>query len=89
MFDITKLALKIPNFLTHEECDGLINEFQQRSNESCGETSRNYETNKKEENNFQVIQLKPYTNYFNLIKEKTKQAINSYIEYFGCSKYSI
>ena len=87
MFDITKLALKIPNFLTHEECDGLINEFQQRSNEACGETSRNYETNKIEENNFQVIQLKPYTNNFNLIKEKTKQAINSYIEYLEQPKY--
>ena len=33
MFDITKLALKIPNFLTNEECDGLINEFEQRKNE--------------------------------------------------------
>jgi hypothetical protein len=34
MFDITKLALKIPNFLTHEECDRLINEFEQRKDES-------------------------------------------------------
>jgi hypothetical protein len=34
MFDITKLALKIPNFLTHDECDGLINEFEQRKEKS-------------------------------------------------------
>jgi hypothetical protein len=33
MFDITKLALKIPNFLTHKECDELINEFEQRKDE--------------------------------------------------------
>jgi hypothetical protein len=45
MFDITKLALKIPNFLTHEECDGLINEFEQRSNESFLESSLDYKTN--------------------------------------------
>ena len=87
MFNITKLALKIPNFLTHEECDGLINEFKQRKNESSKEESRNYKTNNTEVSNFKVIPLKPYTKNFNLVKEKTKLAIKNYLEYLDQPKY--
>jgi hypothetical protein len=47
MFDISKLALKIPNFITHNECDKLIEEFEQRSNESNLENSINYKTNQR------------------------------------------
>ena len=46
MFDITKLALKIPNFLTYDECDRLIKEYEERSEESNFEGSLNYKTNK-------------------------------------------
>ena len=87
MFDITKLALKIPNFLTNEECDELINEFEQRKKESYFEGSINYKTNKREDSTFKVVSLKPYTSNFNLIKEKTKTAINSYLNYLDQPKY--
>jgi len=87
MFDITKLALKLPNFLTHEECDGLINEFTQRENESYLEQSANYETGEVEVSNFKVVSLNPYTNNFNLIKEKTRIAVNSYLDYLDQPKY--
>jgi hypothetical protein len=87
MFDITKLALKIPNFLTHKECDGLINEFEQRKEEAFIEKSRNYHTNKIKCSNFEVISLNPYTNNFNLVKEKTQLAINTWIEYLDQPKY--
>ena len=87
MFDITKLALKIPNFLTHEECDRLINEFKQRQEESTLESSKNYKSNKFENSSCKVLSLKPYTHNFNFIKEKTKVAISSYIDYLNQPKY--
>lgn len=87
MFDITKLALKIPNFLTHEECDGLINEFEQRQEESNFERSKDYNTNKIRRSSFKVVSLKPYTSNFNLVREKTKIAVNSYLNYLDQPKY--
>jgi hypothetical protein len=87
MFDITKLALKIPNFLTHDECDGLINEFEQRKEKSLLEHSLDYKTNKHRTSSFKIIPLNPYTDNFNLIKEKTKIAINSYINYLSQPQY--
>jgi hypothetical protein len=87
MFDITKLALKIPNFLTHDECDGLISEFEQRKEKSLLENSLDYKTNKPRTSSFKVIPLNPYTDNFNLIKEKTKIAINSYINYLSQPQY--
>jgi predicted 2-oxoglutarate/Fe(II)-dependent dioxygenase YbiX len=87
MFDITKLALKIPNFLTHEECDGLINEFEQKSNEYSLESSLDYNTNQRKQSSFKVVSLIPQTSNFKLIKTKTKQAVDSYINYLDQPKY--
>jgi len=87
MFDITKLSLKIPNFLTHGECDSLIQEFEKRSNESRKEHSKNYNTNEVEPSSFDVVPLNPYTKNFNLIKEKTKKIIEIYIDYLDQPKY--
>ena len=87
MIDLTKLALKIPNFLTHEECDGLINEFEQRKEESNLESSLDYKTNEHRLSSFKVVPLKPSTPNFNLIKEKTKLAIDRWIEYLDQPKY--
>jgi len=87
MFDITKLALTIPNFLTHEECDRLINEFEQRKEEANFEGSLNYNTNKRRQSTFKVVPLKPRTDSFNFIKEKTKLAIDTWINYLEQPKY--
>jgi predicted 2-oxoglutarate/Fe(II)-dependent dioxygenase YbiX len=87
MFDITKLALKIPNLLTHEECDELINEFKQREEEAGLEASSNYKTNKIEVSNYRIVHLKPNTNNFNLIRSKTKEAIKIYIDYLSEPQY--
>ena len=87
MFDITNLALKIPNFLTHEECDGLIQEFEQRKNESLTEGSFNYKTNQRRESTFKVIPLNPYTENFNLIKQKTKKAVDLWLQHLDQPKY--
>jgi len=87
MFDITKLALKIPNFLTHEECDGLINEFNQRREEKTLENSKNYHTNSHRTSTFTVVPLIPRTPNFNLIRLKTKEAILQYLEYLSKPNY--
>jgi len=87
MFDITKLALKIPNFLTHQECDELINEFEQRKEEFLTEGSYNVNKNRYQENTFKVVPLIPSTKNFNLVKKKTKKAINLYIDYLDQPKY--
>ena len=87
MFDITKLALKIPNFLTNEECDGLINEFEQRKNEFFEEHSINQNNNKLEKSNYKLVSLNPYTENFNLVKEKSKEIIEKYIKYLSIPNY--
>jgi hypothetical protein len=87
MIDLTKLALKIPNFLTHEECDRLIEEFKQREDESNLEHSLDYKTNTHKFSSFQVVPLKPATPNFKLIKDKTKLAIDKWIEYLDQPKY--
>ena len=87
MFDITKLALKIPNFLTHEECEGLINEFEQRSQEAELESSLDFNTNEYKQSSFKVVPLIPSTYNFNFIKEKTKLAINKWVNYLDQPKY--
>ena len=83
MFDITKLALKIPSFLTHEECDGLIREFNERREERGFEKSRNYNTNSHKTSSFTVVHLNPKTPNFNLVKNKTKKAVETYINYLS------
>ena len=87
MFDITKLALKIPNFLTHEECDRLIDDFEQRKNKALKEGSTNINTGERETSSFNVVHLNPYTNNFNFIKEKTKLAIDIWINYLSQPQY--
>jgi predicted 2-oxoglutarate/Fe(II)-dependent dioxygenase YbiX len=87
MFDITKLALKIPNFLTHEECDGLIQEFNERREERSLEGSKNYHTNSHKTSSFTVVPLISKTPNFNLIKNKTKKAIETYINYLSQPEY--
>ena len=87
MFDITKLALKIPNFLTHEECDRLIDEFEQRKDEAGLERSGNVNTGKVEPSSFKVVPLKPYTKNFDFIKAKTNLAVNTWIEYLEQPNY--
>ena len=81
MIDLTKLALKIPNFLTHDECDGLINEFEERKDEAGLERSGNANTGKIEYSSFKVVPLNPSTPNFDLIKEKTKLAVSKWINY--------
>ena len=87
MFDISKLALKLPNFLTNEECDGLINEFEQRKEEASNEGSYHASSHKLVESSYQIVKLLPRSQNFNLIREKTKLAIDIWINYLDQPKY--
>jgi len=85
MFDITKLILKIPNALTDKECSQLISEFEQREKESGLEHCSHAQTGEDTFSTFKVIDLKPNTNSFNLVKNKTNKIINLYIKYLDSS----
>ena len=85
MFDITKLILKIPNSLTDTECSQLISEFGQRENESELEHCSHAQTGEDTYSTFKKIDLKPNTNSFNLIKNKTKKVVNLYTQYLDSS----
>ena len=87
MFDITQLALKIPNFLKHEECDALIQEFEQRKNEANLEHSKNYKTDTVDFSSFKVVPLVPKSNSFNFIRSKTKEAVDIYLDYLDKPKF--
>jgi hypothetical protein len=45
------------------------------------ESSTNYKTNQYEASSFKVVHLNPKTSNFNLIKEKTKKAVEIYLDY--------
>jgi hypothetical protein len=87
MFDITKLALKLPGFLKPEECDILIQEFEQKKDNSLIEASKNYITNTIEESTFKVVPLIPKTDSFNFIRQKSKEVIDIYLEYLDEPKF--
>ena len=87
MFDITKLALKIPNFLTYEECDKLISEFEKRKDEGYSENGLDYKTNQQKISNYKVVPLNFQTDSFNFIKQKTKLAIDTWINYLEQPQY--
>jgi hypothetical protein len=87
MFDITKLALKLPGFLKPEECDSLIQEFEQRKEEANLEHSKNYNTNQIENSSFVVVPLRPKTDSFNFIRQKSKEVIDTYIKYLDEPKF--
>ena len=87
MFDITKLALKIPNFLKTEECDALIQEFEQRKNEANLEHSKNYNTNQIDYSSFKIVPLQPKTDSFNFIRAKSKEVIDIYLKYLDEPKF--
>jgi hypothetical protein len=87
MFDITKLALKLPGFLKPEECDILIQEYEQRKEEAMLEHSKNYNTNNVDYSSFKIIPLEPKTDSFNFIRQKSKEVIDIYLEYLDEPKF--
>lgn len=71
----------VKNFLTIEQCNSLITEYEKRKNESHTERSTHAFLDKNLEIAFRVVWLKPNTKNFDLIHNKTEQFINEWIDY--------
>ena len=87
MFDITKLALKIPNFLSINECNQLIQEFNDKETESIQENNVDRNTKERVFNNYQALTINPNSINFNLVKQKTKEVIDIYLNYLNSTNF--
>lgn len=81
MFDITKLSLKIPNFLTDQECDYLIKYYEDFSDRSVLETSTESTTEEVKQSSFGAVEVLPNTEPFFFVRKKTEEAIREYLKY--------
>ena len=87
MFDIKRLLLRIPNFLTKEECLFLINEHKKQIHLGTKEISADAIDGKWKEATFTAVSALPQTTAFNFLKDKTKKAVKIYTEYLNSSNY--
>lgn len=86
MFDITKLYLKIPKFLTDEECDYLIS-CHDNSDKVGSEISRESITGKIKQSSFKAVKLEPNTDGFLFARNKTNEVVKRYVEYIQSMGY--
>lgn len=80
-FDISELIYRVPNFLSDDECDSLISEYEERSSESILEHCFHANTGIDTHSSFQRISLLEGTKNYDLLFKKTEQAINEYMDY--------
>lgn len=85
-FDISELIYRVPNFLSLDECKYLIDEYENRSSESSMEHCPDANTGIDTYSSFQRISLVEGTKSYELIFEKTEQAINQYLDYLDSKK---
>lgn len=78
---LTDLILHVQNFLSEEQCDLLIEEFNNRQEESdlehCPEANTNIDTY----SSYHRVILKPGTPAFDIIRESTEIMIKRYMLY--------
>ena len=86
MFDITKLALRIPNLLTKSECQLFIDQFDSRK-DKFQESSVNANTGDYTDSTFKAVDITFENPLFKLAREKTKKAINLYTDYLDSSGF--
>jgi predicted 2-oxoglutarate/Fe(II)-dependent dioxygenase YbiX len=75
------LIYVIPSALSHEQCDMLINEYEQRSTESGYEACTHAITNILTQSTFRKVELIPQTETFNIIHNTIGNAIADWIDY--------
>lgn len=81
MLNFTDLIYRVPNFLTDSECQSLIDEYENRCNESMLEHCPDANTGIDTYSSFRVVFLNKNTPNFKLLFEKTELAINQYFDY--------
>ena len=78
---LTDLILHVPNFLSADQCDLLINEFNKKNNEAelehCPEANTNIDTY----STYHRIILQPGTEAHQLVKNSTETMIKRYMLY--------
>jgi hypothetical protein len=85
-FDITDLIYRVPNFLSNDECDILIDEHKKKYSEYVLESCPDSNTGVDTKSTFKRISLEEETETYNLIFTKTEKAINQYIDYLDSFK---
>lgn len=81
MFNITDLIYRVPNFLADSECQFLIDEYEERSEECMLEHCPDANTGLDTYSTFTVISITKNTPAYDLIFTKTESAINQYFDY--------
>lgn len=82
-FEFTDLIYRVPNFLSDEECDMLINEYESRSHECDLEHCPDANTGIDTYSSFDRIVLQKGSDCYNLMFKKTEEAVNKYLDYLS------
>jgi len=85
-FNITDLIYKVPNFLSDDESKSFIEEYEHRSSESSLEHCPDANTGIDTFSSFKRIFFVEGTKNYDLIFNKTEEAVNQYIEYLDSFK---
>lgn len=79
--NLSQLIFHKKNFLTPEQCDLLINEYEQRNNENVLERCPEANTGIDTYSTFKRIELLLNTPAFKIIHDATEQMVNEYHDY--------
>jgi len=83
MIQLTDLILHIPNFLTPEECQKIIDNYDRRESESVHESCSHASTGKVVESTFKSIVLYEDDESYKLFYDSTEALINRYHQYLS------
>jgi hypothetical protein len=77
----SQLIYIVREMLSPSQCDLLINEYENRKEESKFEKSDHAITNQPTQSTFMKVELIPETETFNIIHNNTEELINKWIDY--------
>lgn len=86
MLTLVDLILTIPNFISSEDCDYLINEYNASQKIAVQESSVEVNELKIKKATMNVVKLEPHTKAFNIAHKYTNNAVEKYIEYLAEQK---
>lgn len=82
-FQITDLIFRVPNFLTPGECQSLIDEHEERTQEGELEHCLHAVTGIDTTSTFQKVSLRPGTKNYDLMFKKNEQLVNLYLDHLS------
>jgi len=80
------LIYREKKFLTDEECQFIIDEYEKRSDESCDEHSSDATTLELKASTFKRIVLNPGTESYDLMFRSYEKLVNNYVNYLDSFK---